>query len=298
MNTTPTATIDRPAWLTEDAWPWPVSALTTPDGPIAYTDTGGNGPVVLLVHAGMWSFVWRDLMLDLAVDHRCITIDAPGNGLSTRSDASGVTLSAASHAVGAVVDALDLRDLTLVFHDLGGSAAVAAMGARADRVAALVAVNTFAWTPDTRLLKFGLSFMGGAPMRELDAATGFFAAASSTRFGVGRHWDAETRAVFRHGVDRRSVHRYFADARRAADVTGAADAALRGPFAERPLLTVFGRRNDYFGFQPRWLERFPGARQEQVDGGNHFPMCDDPAAVAGWMRRLTRRRDAGSGEPV
>ncbi len=286
MTTAATTTIDRPDWLTHDAWPWPVSGLTTSDGPIAYTDTRGSGPVVLLVHAGMWSFIWRDLMLDLAADHRCIAIDAPGNGLSRRTDASGVTLSAASDAVGAVVDALDLRAVTLVFHDLGGPAAVAAMGARADRVAALVAVNTFAWTPDTRLLRFGLSFMGGAPMRELDAATGFFAAATSTRFGVGKHWDPETRRVFRRGVDRRSVHRYFADARRAADVTGAAETALRGPLADRPLLTVFGRRNDYFAFQPAWRERFPDARQEQVEGGNHFPMCDDPTAVARWIRRL------------
>jgi len=92
-----------------------------------------------------------------------------------------------------------VRDVTLVFHYLGGPAAVAAMGALADRVAALVAVNTFAWTPDTRLLKFGLSFMGGAPMRELDGATGFLAAATSTRFGVGRHWNTDTRRVFRHG---------------------------------------------------------------------------------------------------
>ena len=67
-----------------------------------------------------------------------------------------------------------------------------------------------------------------------------------------------------------------------------ADAALRGPLADRPLLTIFGQYNDPLRLQPQWRQRFPSARQEIVPKGNHFPRCDTPASVATWNREHQR----------
>lgn len=67
------ATIERPAWLSTDAWPWPVRAVATPAGRIAFTEAG-SGPVLLLAHAGSWSCTWRDLILELADDFRVVAI--------------------------------------------------------------------------------------------------------------------------------------------------------------------------------------------------------------------------------
>ncbi|MGP3955961.1 alpha/beta fold hydrolase [Nonomuraea sp. 3N208] len=82
----PLEPLDRPAWLAESVWPWPTGALTTPAGRLAVTDAG-NGPVLLLIHTGMWSFVWRDLLRRLIPHFRCVTLDAPGNGRSYRPGA-------------------------------------------------------------------------------------------------------------------------------------------------------------------------------------------------------------------
>ena len=46
-----------------------------------YSDEG-SGPALVLVHAGMWSFIWRDTIAALRDDFRCITLDFPGAGLS------------------------------------------------------------------------------------------------------------------------------------------------------------------------------------------------------------------------
>ena len=54
--------------------------------------------------------------------------------------------------------------------------------------------------------------------------------------------------------------------------------------AHVPVLTVFGERNDPFGFADRWRSLFPQAESRVVPGGNHFPMCDAPDEVAGWIR--------------
>ena len=50
--------------------------------------------------------------------------------------------------------------------------------------------------------------------------------------------------------------------------------------AQRPLLTIFGQRNDPLHFQPKWKTRFPQAHQITIAKGYHFPMCDNPHLVA------------------
>jgi pimeloyl-ACP methyl ester carboxylesterase len=283
------ATLDRPSWLPSSAWPWDTYALDRPEGRIAVTDTG-HGPTLLFVHVGSWSYVWRDVVLRLQNDFRCVTIDAPGCGLSDRL--RGPTLARAGDAVIAVIDALQLRDVTLVAHDLGGPAGFLAAARRADRIAALAAVNCFAWTPTGPAFRGMLALMGSAPVREMDVATNILARITSTSFGVGRHFSRADRAVFRAGIDapaRRAWHAYFRDARGARALYSEVDAALRGSLADRPLLTIFGQFNDPLRFQPRWKALFPSAHQLKVRRGNHFPMCDDPDLVASALKAFAER---------
>jgi len=283
------AALDRPSWLPPSAWPWQPYTLSHPGGRVAVTDTG-KGPTLLFVHVGSWSFVWRDVLLRLQNDFRCVAIDAPGCGLSDRVPTP--TLAQAGGAVTAVIDALQLRDVILVAHDLGGPAGFLAAARRADRIAALAAVNCFAWTPTGAAFRGMLAAMGSAPVRELDAATGVLARVTSTSFGVGRHWSRHDRAVFRAGIDapaRRAWHAYFRDARGAQALYAEVDAALRGALADRALLTIFGQFNDPLRFQPRWKALFPTAHQVKVRRGNHFPMCDDPDLVASALKSFVER---------
>src|SRR5262249_13625542 len=54
-----------PPWLPESVWPFPASGLEAGGGTIAVTDVG-QGPVLLFVHTGTWSFIWRDLLARLS----------------------------------------------------------------------------------------------------------------------------------------------------------------------------------------------------------------------------------------
>jgi pimeloyl-ACP methyl ester carboxylesterase len=283
-------TLDPPRWLPPSAWPWQTHMLSHGRDRIAVTDTG-QGPPLVFVHVGSWSFVWRDVLLRLQNDFRCVTIDAPGCGLSDRVS-TPPTLAQAGDAVTAVIDALQLRDFTMVAHDLGGPAGFLAAARRADRLAALAAVNCFAWKPTGPLFRGMLALMGSAPVRELDAATDVLSRVTSTSFGVGRHWSRADRAVFRAGIDvsaRRAWHAYFRDARSAEALYAEVDVALRGSLADRPLLTIFGELNDPLRFQPRWKALFPTAHQLKVRRGNHFPMCDDPDLVARALKSFVQQ---------
>jgi haloalkane dehalogenase len=284
-NTTATQEIgvpcERPDWLKPQSWPFETRRLTTPVGDVAVTDAG-SGPLVLLVHVGLWSYVWRDVIAELVPGHRCIALDAPGAGLSERVASKDTSLDAASRAIGAVMDELT-EPFVLVVHDLGGVAGLAAAATRPNLLRGLVVVNSFGWRPSGVPFRSMLAVMGSSPMRELDAWTGFLPRATSTRLGVGRNLTREDRRAFRAGIDRhgrRSFHRYMRSARTSDAVYAAVADALAGPLRDIPVKTVFGQRNDPLHFQPQWKQRFPKAQQVVVPQGNHFPMCDAPATVA------------------
>ena len=291
---TMTVAVPRPSWLPERVWPFETRRLETDGAEVALTDVGA-GPALLFVHTGMWSFVWRDVIARLCTDFRCVAFDAPGTGQSQRLPGSEISLERASRAAAAVIEALDLRDLTLVCYDLGGPVGIVGAVRHPERVRGLAAVNTFAWMPSGAVLRGMLALMGSAPMREFDALTGFLSRITASNFGVGRHLDDRSRDAFRAGVGRsglRAFHRYMRDARQSASIYERAGAALAGPFKTLPLLTIFGERNDPFGFQKHWQAMFPDARQVVVPKGNHFPMCDDPELVADTIRSWHRERVA------
>ena len=54
--------------------------------------------------------------------------------------------------------------------------------------------------------------------------------------------------------------------------------------SEKPALTIYGERNDPFGFQERFREYFDNVDEMVVPKGNHFPMCDAPDDVAARMK--------------
>jgi pimeloyl-ACP methyl ester carboxylesterase len=278
--------IQRPQWLQHERWPFATAALATPVGRIAITDIG-SGPTLMFVHVGSWSFIWRDLLLELSPHYHCVTIDAPGSGLSAHPGLP-VSLRSAATAVGSVIEALDLRAVTMILHDVGGPVGLAAAAEHSERIAGLVALNAIGWRPRGIALRGMLGLVGSAPVRAFGGRSGWLARLSASPFGAGRHWTRSDRRVFLAGLDRsarRNIHRYLNALRRENDLLGQAETALREDLARLPLLTVFGSRNDPFGLGKRWKELFPTAEQHIVPGGNHYPMGDDPEAVAGWIRR-------------
>ncbi|HSP14081.1 MAG TPA: alpha/beta hydrolase [Thermoanaerobaculia bacterium] len=248
---------------------------------IAFSDVGRGAPVVF-VHTGFWSFVWRDVVERMRGEYRCICVDAPGTGRSASVPVELARLDRSARAIVGVIDQLDLSGVTLVMHDLGGVAGLAAAARRSSRIARLVAINSFAWKPEGALRTM-LALMGSRVMTGFDVLTKLVPRITATGFGVGRHWDPALRDAARKSLDGRALrvfHRYMGDARRADRLYEEIDAALRGPLGRLPLLTIFGERNDPFHFQAGWKQRFPDAWQVVVPGGNHFPMCDDPDLVA------------------
>jgi haloalkane dehalogenase len=110
---------------------------------IHYVDAG-QGDVVLCLHGEpTWSFVYRKLVRALSPRHRVIAPDLAGFGRSDKpADLADHTLHLHVDVVAGFVEALDLRDVTVVVHDWGGLIGLAALPRIAPRVARLVIMNT------------------------------------------------------------------------------------------------------------------------------------------------------------
>lgn len=74
--------------------------------------------------------------------------------------------------------------------------------------------------------------------------------------------------------------------------SGAITKALEAGLAELPALSIFGERNDPFGFQARIADTFPHHEGHVIPDGNHFPMCDDPELFAATVREWWAREIA------
>ena len=230
---------------------------------------------------------------DLAPDFRGVCFDTPGSGRSDRLPVASISLEGASRALNAIIQELNLTDINLIFHDLGGPSGIAGAARVSDRIRGLCAVNSFAWKPTGIPFRGMLALMGSAVTREINVFTGIIPQITSTLFGVGRHMDEQSRKAFLAGIGDQGVrafHGYMRDAWKSQAIYEQMDWAFTIPFRRLPLLTIFGERNDPFGFQVRWKQLFPDARQIVVSKGNHFPMCDDPELVASTIREFHRDR--------
>lgn len=295
----------RPEWLSEDRWPFALRRFrhVGTDGQsldIHFTDEG-TGPTLVFVHAGMWSFIWRDTIAALTSDFRCITVDFPATGLSGGS-ADDIDLTTYPGILNSLLDHRRVERATFVVHDLGGMVGVLAAGQAPDRVEGLVATNSFAWAPDRLPFKAMLRIMGSRP---ITAGLGTFRVIprmARTKAGVGRHFEADDRQAFfgpyRQRRTSRDFHRTMRSAARSRSSFEKAEAALSGPLRRLPVMTVFGQKNDPFNFEARWKSLFPNATGWVVDGGNHFPMCDDPEGYVTRLRSWHRHNIGSNAQPA
>jgi len=269
-------------------------------GTIDYLDTGGDGPVLVLLHGLMMdASLWDETIADLAADHRCIapTLPLGAHRHAMRPDAD-LSLPAIARLVAELMDRLGVADVTLVGNDTGGALVQLLMADGAAGVGRAVLASCEAFdnfpaglTGKALLLAgklppalFGLFLqqMRLRPVRRLPVAFGWL-----TRRGdrATARW---LQPVLARPEIRRDTVRMLRAA--AADSGLLARTAQRLPGFRRPALVVWaagdrvmppehGRR--LAGLLPR------GQFAEVADSYTLLPL-DQPAALARIIRDFTR----------
>jgi haloalkane dehalogenase len=300
-KTTPTrmGKLDRPHWLPWSVFPFQLRFTDIDGKRIHYIDEG-SGPALLLVSAGQWSFMFRDVIVRLRGQFRCLTLDFPGSGLSPDAPGHDHTVQANAQILEGFIDALDLQDITIVVHDVGGPLGFLVATRWPHRFRALVISNTFGWPlasypPVRRALKA----VSSRPFGTINSLTNVAALFTASRYGVGRHMSEADRRAFlgpwRSRRSRRATQNILAGVLRIDPMMAEVEQSLRTALAGLPVLTLFGHKNDRYGWQDRFQQIFPHATAAGINDGHHFPFNDDPdaysAAISAWWAKNVATAD-------
>ncbi len=102
----------------------------------------GSGPVVLLVHGvGSYSFLWDDIMRQLAKDYDVIAVDLLGCGASDKPEEVDYSIAAQANILMSFIDKLELAPLHLVGHDIGGGVVQLMAVKRPEQIVDLTMMN-------------------------------------------------------------------------------------------------------------------------------------------------------------
>jgi pimeloyl-ACP methyl ester carboxylesterase len=271
---------------------------------LSYIDSG-SGPAVLFIHGLLGSHRnWAHLIDRLDDTHRVIVPDLFGHGASAKP-VGDYSLGAHAATLRDLLDRLDIEQVTLVGHSLGGGISLEFCYLFPDRVERLVLVGSGGLGREVNPLLRSATLPGAELVLQV-AASGWVLDRVEM---LGR---ALTRVGWRPGSDLTAVWHGFtslgdADSRRAFLATtravidpGGQSVSARDFLPElisMPTLVVWGTRDRMI---PAWhastaQAAIPGLRVELFEGAGHFPHLDEPDRFAEVLREFVA--DTGEPEP-
>ena len=137
----------RPDWVSDEMYPFESRFFHTPDDhELHYVDEGAGAPIVFVHGNPSWSFEFRHLIGGLRSDFRCVAPDHIGFGLSSRSERwEDYHPKAHAERLAALLEKLELREITLFLVDWGGPIGLDFARKRPERVKRIVIANTWCW---------------------------------------------------------------------------------------------------------------------------------------------------------
>ncbi len=111
-----------------------------------YVDEGTGDPILFVHGSSTWSYLWRNYIRELSREgYRCVAPDHIGFGLSEKPKEFSHSPAAHCRNLTKLVETLDLRDVTLVVHEMGGPIALSMASDHPDRIKRVVMANTWFW---------------------------------------------------------------------------------------------------------------------------------------------------------
>jgi haloalkane dehalogenase len=112
-----------------------------------YVDEG-QGELLLMVHGNpTWSYLYRHFIRDLCANYRCVALDNLGFGLSDQPPRADYSMRAHIMRLGAFVEQLGLKEITLVGQDWGGIIGLGWAVYHKHLIKRLVVLNTAGFAP-------------------------------------------------------------------------------------------------------------------------------------------------------
>ncbi|MFJ6480945.1 MULTISPECIES: alpha/beta fold hydrolase [unclassified Streptomyces] len=266
-------------------------------GVIEFTDTGGDGEVVVLVHGlGFDESVWDQVVQELRPDLRVVVPVLP-IGSHRRPMRPDADLSA--HGIAALLaeflERLDLRDVTLVQNDAGTAQLL--VGVRDERIGRLVltsceALDNYPPGIQGRTLHAAARVPGGLFLLLQSFRVPFLVRMGSSLGGMARQPIpyALVRRWYRPLLSRRAIRRDLAKFCRSTRKDTYLEAAEKLADFDRPALVAWGAEDRMMppATGRRLAELLPQGRYVEIPGARTLVQLDNPGALCAELRRFIR----------
>jgi pimeloyl-ACP methyl ester carboxylesterase len=267
---------DLPAAEVEARYAVAPSQFISVDGMRVHYRDRGTGPAVVLLHGSNSSlFTWEGWVAALSPEHRVITLDLPGHGLTGPHPEARYSFADMAEFVDHFVAALRLERFSLAGNSMGGAVAWHYALRHPEKLDKLILIDAYAYPqPAPAMLKlFALPGVGQVTRW----VSPRFAVAKTVRDVYG-----DPSRVTDDGIER-YYELLLRDGNREATrlrLSGGGDDGLsaRLPEIPTPTLILWGTRDRWIAPAngDRLAHDIPGARLITFDGLGHMPMEEDP----------------------
>ncbi|MFD7298568.1 alpha/beta fold hydrolase [Streptomyces sp. NPDC059897] len=266
-------------------------------GIIDYEDTGGDGPVVVLVHGlGFDASVWSEVASDLRREFRVLIPVLP-IGSHRRPMRPDADLSAQGVAalLAEFMDRMDLREVTLVQNDTGTAQLL--VGVRDERIARLVLTSCEA------LDNYPPGFQGKALHRASRIPGGLFVLLQSFRFPALARMRTSLGGMAKRRLPKELIARWYGQLLTSRDIRRDLAKFLRStepecylraagnlPSFTRPALIAWGAEDRMMPPDTgrRLAALLPNARYVEIPDARTLVQFDNPAALTAELRRFVK----------
>lgn len=281
-----------PKWVDRSTYPFVPKSLDMDGARMSYLDEGSGETIVFVHGAPVWSFVWRNMVRDLAHDYRCVAMDLIGSGLSSKPMSFAHTPEAHCAKLTRFIETLGLENVTLVLHGFGGPIGMCYAQEHLPNVKRMVLMNTWFWDlhGDTAIER-ALGTLSGSLGSFLGQRTNALAKLAQHAFGdPHRKTEAFDRALcgpLATPAERMGALEEF----RQTLAAGSYYSELwqnRENLIDLPKLFLWGMKDPLFGSRMlnKTISAFPQDEVERLEDVGYFPMEEKPNECARAMRRF------------
>lgn len=274
-----------------------IRSIGLSQGTIHYREVGNGEPIVFVHGLLVDGSLWDDVVTHLSGDFRCIVPDWPlGSHPEAMRDTADLSPPGLARLIADFLEALDLRDATVVANDTGGALAQIYAANHPERLGRLVLTDCDAFEnflpPFFRPLQWLARVPGALPAVFQGLRVGAIRR-SPLGFGLLMKRPDEKRlaAWAQPFLGNAGVRRDTVRVLRGISPRHTLEAADRLQNSDTPLLLAWAREDRFF--KPKFAERLaatvPNARLEWIEDSRTFVPIDQPERLAGSIGTFVRQ---------
>lgn len=280
----------------QDIYPYKSNYMNIGDLKYHYIDEGEGDPIVMVHGNPTWSFYFRNLINEFSKTYRVVVPDHIGCGLSEKPQDYDYTLKNHIGNLSALVERLDLKNITLVVHDWGGAIGMGFAVRNPKLIKRIVILNSGAYSMNHipfRISICKIPWLGEKLVRGLNAFAGP-ATFMTTKKKLSPKVKKGFLLPYNNYRNRIGVARFVQDIPLGPEHP-TYETLLEVEhglwmFRETPVTIIWGMRDWCFNYKflDKWMTFYPHAEVHRIDAG-HYVLEDAPEETIKYIKHFFKK---------